>query len=390
MLKNLQDLFADFSDAEHFIEAPASDWIAITDILGSTRAIQDGRYKDVNTVGAASIIALLNACKRESLPFVFGGDGAAVIIPSAHLEAARKALLGCKDMARNAFGFELRCGLIPVSEVLRLNKTLKMARYEVAPGVGLPIFKGGALKLADALLKGPDGNRFEVKQPQGSPSPQADFSGLECRWKPIPSKRGLIINLIVDFLGPCPPTEARVILEHIAKAARWQAGKPTLDHSQLRLAITPGELRSESNVLRFRQGKYVIGLRAFGLAMLSLLIGRVVYALMPSRPLNLRWMTDWKHYFTGVRYQVDDRKFDDVFRAVIDATPQDWTILETHLLQARDRGWIRYGSHVSTEMLMTCMVFDRDLQHLHFVDGASGGYAMASRQLKATGIQPHA
>jgi len=384
MLQKLEDLFADLSDAEHFVEAPASSWIAITDILGSTRAIQEGRYKDVNTVGAASIIALLNACKRESLPFVFGGDGAAVIIPSQHLEAARQALLGCKDMARSAFGFELRCGLIPVSEVLRFQKPLKIARYEVAPGVGLPIFRGGALKLADALLKGPDGNRFEVKPAPSSPTPQANFSGLECRWKPIPSKRGLIINLIVDFLEPCPSSEARMILEQIAQAAHWRPGKPSLDRSQLRLAITPRELRSESRVLGFRQGNWVIALRAFGLAMLSLTVGRAVYALMPSRPLPLSWLTDWKHYFTGVRYQVDDRKFDDVFRAVIDASPQDWTLLETHLLQARDRGWIRYGSHVSTEMLMTCMVFDRDLQHLHFVDGARGGYAMAARQLKST------
>ncbi|HAX45954.1 MAG TPA: hypothetical protein DCX78_03885 [Nitrospina sp.] len=31
---------------------------------------------------------------------------------------------------------------------------------------------------------------------------------------------------------------------------------------------------------------------------------------------------------------------------------------------------------------MTCMVFDRKERHLHFVDGASGGYALATKQLK--------
>jgi hypothetical protein len=28
------------------------------------------------------------------------------------------------------------------------------------------------------------------------------------------------------------------------------------------------------------------------------------------------------------------------------------------------------------------MVFDRKERHLHFVDGASGGYALAAKQLK--------
>ncbi|HBU76611.1 MAG TPA: hypothetical protein DEF18_00775 [Muricauda sp.] len=31
---------------------------------------------------------------------------------------------------------------------------------------------------------------------------------------------------------------------------------------------------------------------------------------------------------------------------------------------------------------MTCMVFDRKDRHLHFVDGASGGYALAAKQMK--------
>ncbi|MDP7147450.1 MAG: DUF3095 family protein [Nitrospinaceae bacterium] len=37
---------------------------------------------------------------------------------------------------------------------------------------------------------------------------------------------------------------------------------------------------------------------------------------------------------------------------------------------------------LSDSTLMTCMVFDRKERHLHFVDGASGGYALAAKQLK--------
>lgn len=45
------------------------------DIRGSTRAIEEGRYKQVNMVGAAVITAVLNACAGYEIPFVVGGDG---------------------------------------------------------------------------------------------------------------------------------------------------------------------------------------------------------------------------------------------------------------------------------------------------------------------------
>ena len=32
---------------------------------------------------------------------------------------------------------------------------------------------------------------------------------------------------------------------------------------------------------------------------------------------------------------------------------------------------------------MTCLVFDRNGHHLHFVDGADGGYALAATEFKA-------
>ena len=43
------------ADSDSFIPMP-SDWhIIITDVVGSTKAIEAGRYKDVNILGACSI-----------------------------------------------------------------------------------------------------------------------------------------------------------------------------------------------------------------------------------------------------------------------------------------------------------------------------------------------
>jgi hypothetical protein len=38
--------------------------------------------------------------------------------------------------------------------------------------------------------------------------------------------------------------------------------------------------------------------------------------------------------------------------------------------------------HKSREALMTCIVQSYNGNHLHFVDGSDGGYALAARELK--------
>jgi hypothetical protein len=38
--------------------------------------------------------------------------------------------------------------------------------------------------------------------------------------------------------------------------------------------------------------------------------------------------------------------------------------------------------HRSSEALLTCIVFSYNGNHMHFVDGSDGGYALAARGLK--------
>ena len=46
-------------------------------------------------------------------------------------------------------------------------------------------------------------------------------------------------------------------------------------------------------------------------------------------------------------------------------------------------GRLAYGLHRSSAALITCLVRSYAGQHLHFVDGADGGYALAARELAA-------
>ena len=96
--------------------------------------------------------------------------------------------------------------------------------------------------------------------------------------------------------------------------------------------------------------------------------------------------------FDPVRYRrelvenTDFRKFDDGLRMTIDCTPALADRLEALLRGAEEDKIARFGTHRQGAALMTCFVpFPTRSDHVHFVDGASGGYAAAARALKLPG-----
>jgi hypothetical protein len=61
--------------------------IGLADIVNSTQAVVQGRYKAVNTVGAAVLAAVSNALPGVAYPFVFGGDGASLVVQKADVSS---------------------------------------------------------------------------------------------------------------------------------------------------------------------------------------------------------------------------------------------------------------------------------------------------------------
>jgi hypothetical protein len=78
----------------------------------------------------------------------------------------------------------------------------------------------------------------------------------------------------------------------------------------------------------------------------------------------------------------DFRKYDDGLRMIIDCTPELADRLERRLAAAR--GTAHYGSHRQNGAMMTCFTpSPAKSDHVHFIDGAQGGYAAAATALKA-------
>ena len=96
--------FGTATDTAKHAELPEDWWVIVADILGSTRAIEEGRYKQVNSVGACIVAAVTNVNLDVPVPYVFGGDGATLAVPPSMVDGARRALLGAQELARESVG----------------------------------------------------------------------------------------------------------------------------------------------------------------------------------------------------------------------------------------------------------------------------------------------
>jgi hypothetical protein len=79
----------------------------------------------------------------------------------------------------------------------------------------------------------------------------------------------------------------------------------------------------------------------------------------------------------------DTLTIDGRINTVISGTPQQRKLLSSYLDHLEEKGKIKYGLHVSEQSVMSCYVRDmKKGDHIHFVDGAGGGYTKAANQLK--------
>jgi hypothetical protein len=356
------------SDPANYHEAPADWLVVLSDVRGSTVAIEAGRYKDVNIVGASAIIAILNAVGRAPIPYVFGGDGATLLVPPGMRAAVTEALLGARQAARDKFGLELRIGIVPLADLAPSGQAVRVAKFAVSDDFSLAMFGGGGLSQAEHLLKkSPAPNPYLL---EGEPLDPGDFTGLECRWQPMPAKKGEILSVLVRALSPDRAVELgtyREIIEELeAIVGRVESASPVAQPPR-RLASTPGQLRAEHQL----RGGSLFRL------WLNTLAGKLFFAL------NLKvFGVDWGKYRKEVARNSDFWKYDDVLRFVIDVTPAQKRALTACLESRSLKGQVVFGIHSSREALMTCLVFSHQGNHVHFIDGGDGGYAMAAKQMK--------
>jgi hypothetical protein len=91
---------------------------------------------------------------------------------------------------------------------------------------------------------------------------------------------------------------------------------------------------------------------------------------------------DWGRYKHSLIANTDYRKFDESLRMTISGTSEQQSQLRHFLEKLRKQDRIVYGIHASPNALMTCVISNYDRDPVHFLDGSSGGYALAAEEMK--------
>jgi Protein of unknown function (DUF3095) len=362
--------FASIMDPARYQPLP-DDWLlGITDVVKSTQAIEEGRYKAVNTAGASVIAAISNALEGRKFPFVFGGDGASFAVCGEDEALARQALAATAAWTRDDLDLELRAALVPVSAVREQGLAVTVARFAPSGNVSYAMFSGGGLAWADRAMKQ---GRYAVTP--ATPGTRPDLTGLSCRWNDIPASNGLILSLV---LAPVTHGDAafralvEALLADLEESPEVARPVPSAGPG---VGWPPPGLDLEARASR-KSGE--------GLSMrrLRVGIGTLIAFLIMRFGIRIGGF-DPRVYRREVVENSDFRKFDDNLRMTLDCTSALADRIEARLSKAEAEGIARFGLHRQPSAIMTCIVPSIvDSSHVHFVDGAAGGYALAARRLK--------
>ena len=370
--------FADTIETARHAQVPGDWWIVVADVIGSTKAIEAGGYKKVNTVGVACIAAVVNVDRSVELPFVFGGDGATFAVPGSLLERVIPALREAQRLSRESFALDLRVGLVPVSRLLDDGLQVRLAKIRLSPNVSQPTLSGRGWEEAERLVKNPQADDvLRVREDEGPC--EGSFEGFECRWRGVPSFRDHKLALLVAAVAMDADANLasyRALSDRIAQIYGDISSYHPLRSERMRLSFDPRALSHEWNVRSSRLGAWS-RLGFFARMVLHNLAGAYLFARRKDTKT-----VRWSRYIDEMIENSDFRKFDGTLRMVLDGSEAQYRELREYLDGQHRAGRLVYGMHRSREALLTCIVFSYNGNHVHFVDGSDGGYAIAARELK--------
>jgi hypothetical protein len=281
-------------------------------------------------------------------------------------------------MARDGFDLDLRIGVVPMPDIRAAGQDFRVARVRLSDRFSLAAFWGGGLAWAEKAVKDPyEGALYRIEE---FAAPTAEtFIGLECRWRGVPSEKGETLSLLVQAVAPDDAGRVRIytaVHEKLLEIFGGDGQSHPITENQLHIASKLAEYDGETKVHRSQAG-------ALGRAWYRLyirLVGRLGDWLMRHKVTASK--ADWGRYKQDTVTNSDYQKFDGVLRMVLSATDNQRAQLVEWLHQRYRVGELAYGLHISVEALVTCLIFEREGGHLHFIDGANGGYALAATDLK--------
>jgi len=362
------DDFAEAVRPANYRPLPDGWAVGVTDVVGSTQAVAAGRYKAVNFVAAGAIAAVANALNRRAFPFVFGGDGASLAVPGADAPAAAKALAAMAVFARTECQLDLRVAMVPVREIRAAGRDARVARFAASEHCVYAMFGGGGFAWFGGQAK-----QGKYALAPASSDARPDLSGLSCRWGVAPAKYGLVLSVIVAPRFD-DPRFSRLVAEVVGMApAGGESGRP--------ITVEGLGVRASGPAIALEASAIKASGASGASARLKAAANYLLAATFHAFKLKAGGF-DSILYAADVAANADFRKFDDGLRMTLDCSEAFADALEARLAAAED--FADWGVFRQKAAQITCFAPSlAERGHVHFVDGADGGYTMAATAMKA-------
>ena len=362
---------------ENHHPVPADWFIAITDVVNSTEAIENGEYKAVNTAGGLATIAISNVNKSMDFPFIFGGDGVSCLIPAHIANEVADVLSDTQEKVKAFFNLDLRVGIIPVKDLYEEGYQLRIAKLKVSDFYEQAIIDGDGWNYAEDLLKNSSRASDYLIESKSNKNVEADYTGFTCRWQDIPSNQGETIATIIKLRGTDVAKRLRELIKELDQIFGKEENFHPLSAMNLQVAKSEKELGLEAKV--FSNGndlKYFLKLQWIR-----------VENWITKQALNYRLnvKVNWYNLAELKKYQMaasDFKKYDGSLKMVLSCTSEQRQRWENYLEKAYQNGWLYYGIHIADRAVMTCLLHAGSEREVHFIDAADGGYALAAKKMK--------
>ncbi|TRW23552.1 DUF3095 domain-containing protein [Flavobacterium zepuense] len=345
------------------------DWhVVITDIIGSTQQVMGGRHQDVNLIATGSIVTVLNIAfgMQVTVPFFFGGDGATFIVPATLIDKVMDALSLYRINTQTNFNLQLRTGTVPVKQIYNEGHEIHIAKFKRSPAFSIPVVLGNGLNYAEKIIKGDD-YLFSATPPKED---KLDLSGMQCRWDmiaPPENKEEIVTLLVVAQKGIQQSVAFKKVLEKMDELYGSPEKRQPISVAKLKLKTTFNRLGTEMRA-KIGQVKWMQLLRNW----LTSFYGYIYFSTKKG-----------KTYLESLVEMSDTLVIDGKINTVISGSAKQRAALQQLLDEMETAGEILYGLHISGASIMSCYVRNLEDDHIHFVDGAEGGYTQAAKVLKA-------
>ncbi len=368
-------VFCDFREStelKNYHQMPANWWIVLTDVVGSTQAIEAGHYKEVNIISVLAITTLFNLIPKEiEIPFLFGGDGVTFFLPESLLPHAKKMVEINQQFAKEVFNLELRGHFLALREMYAAGYTLQIAKQRVSKRYNQAYIIGNGIDFAEKRMKSE--RLISKSSPEVLSFSPKWFEGFACSFQDIHPNKEEVISLIVKARKETMTEQLDCyhdILIYLDKNINLLENSHPLQYEQLQISQETRTLLLSEKVKTWKRSNSFRKWLHWVLPFRQKMVGFFLkwFPKIPKNPRYETWIAS------------DYRKIDGALKMTITCYQQDRLKLEAFLDSAFQKKKIFYGLHINSKAFITCSV--RQDNEVHLIDGADGGYAFAAKHLK--------